>query len=246
MRLLVDLGNSRLKWAMSGAGAWQPAVLELRGAGLEEALTEVWGGLPAPRTVVAVSVAAAAAAAALERWVRARWGIATHWVRAQAEQLGVVNHYREPAALGADRWVALIGARAEFPDSACCVVDCGTAVTIDALAAQGDFLGGVILPGLTLSRSALLQGTAGIRVHDGSEVSCLARTTADAVAAGTLYALAGAIERICAEFEQALGQSMKLVVTGGDADRVAALLTRPARRAPDLILRGLERIAERL
>jgi len=246
MRLLVDLGNTRLKWVMSGVGTWQPAALELRSAAPEEALTEAWGDLPAPRAVVAVSVAAAAATEALERWVHARWGIETHWVRAQAEQLGVVNRYREPSALGADRWVALIGARAEFPDSACCVVDCGTAVTVDALTAQGEFLGGVILPGLTLSRSALLQGTAGIRVHEGSEVSCLARTTADAVAAGTLYALTGGIERICAEFEQELGQSMKLVVTGGDADRIAARLTRPVRRVPDLILRGLERIADHL
>ncbi|HEY8555490.1 MAG TPA: type III pantothenate kinase [Burkholderiales bacterium] len=246
MRLLVDLGNTRLKWVMSGGGAWEPSALELRGAALEHALTEAWSGLAAPRAVVAVSVADAAAADALERWVRARWGVETHWARAQAEQLGVVNRYREPAALGADRWVALVGARAEFPDTACCVVDCGTAVTVDALTAQGEFPGGVILPGLALSRSALLQGTAGIRAHEGSELTCLARTTADAVAAGTLYALAGGIERICAEFEQALGQPMKLVITGGDADRVAARLTRPVRRVPDLVLRGLERIAEHL
>lgn len=246
MRLLVDLGNTRLKWASSDSGHWRTGAALHRGAVLDELLDELWSDLPSPQKVVLVSVAEGDLAAGLERWVRARWRAEVHRVRAQPEQLGVVNRYREPAALGADRWVALIGARTEFPGEALCVVGCGTALTIDALTREGEFAGGVILPGLTMMREALTNGTAGVRAAEGNETSCLARSTADAVAAGALYGLAGAIERVAHEFEQALGEPMKLVVTGGDADRVAAHLRGSVRRIPDLLLKGLDHIADTL
>lgn len=246
MHLLVDLGNSRLKWANSDAVPWRPGAANYRGLDVAELLREIWGGLAAPTAVVMASAAAEDVSRALEQWVQQRWGVGVHRVRAQSMQLGVINRYRDPHALGADRWAALIGARGEFPGSAVCVVDCGTAVTVDALTAAGEFAGGVILPGLTLQRQAVAAGTAGVRVADGNEASCLARSTEDAVAAGASYGLAGAIERVCHECEAALSVSMKLVVTGGDADRVAARLLRPARRAPDLVLRGLARIAATL
>ena len=246
MRLLVDLGNSRLKWASSESGAWRTGAALHRGVPMQALLDEHWRALPAPHVVVAVTVAAKETAAELERWLRARWNISPHYARARAEQLGVVNRYRDPEKLGADRWVALIGARFEAPGQALCVVGCGTAVTIDALTADGEFAGGVILPGLALMREALANGTAGVRPPEGNETSCLARSTADAVAAGALYGTVGAIERVTREFEQALGISMKLLVTGGDADRVAAHLQGSVRRMPDLLLRGLDRIADTL
>ncbi len=126
------------------------------------------------------------------------------------------------------------------------VVSCGTAVTVDALSARGEFVGGVIFPGLALLQSALATGTAGLPAMPGDETSCLARSTADAVAAGTLYGLAGAVERVCNEFEQALIGPLTVLITGGDADRVAPHLIRPARRIPDLVLKGLDRIAATL
>lgn len=246
MWLLIDLGNSRLKWVCSPAPGWCPGTAAHAGRDVTDVLRDVWGGLEAPRGALAVSVAAQETRAALERWVGERWGIAVHSVRARREQCGVVNRYRDPAALGADRWAALIGARRELPDRGVCVVDCGTAVTIDALSAAGVFGGGVIFPGLALLRRTLTAGTAGIREADGDESSPLARSTADAVAAGALYGLAGAVERVCREFEYAQGEPMELLLTGGDAERVAARLTRPARRVPDLVLRGLAGIAETL
>lgn len=245
MRLLVDLGNTRLKWAAADPG-WKLGAAVLQGHEIGDLLGHAWCALPVPSAVVIVSVAPPSINDAIAQWVGSRWRIGVHRVQPQAEQLGVVNRYHDPAALGADRWAALIGARAAFPQSAVCVVDCGTAATIDALTAAGDFTGGVIFPGLGLLRRALTSGTAHIRADDGEELSCLARATGDAVAAGTLYGLAGAIERVYHEFEQALAEPMKLVITGGDADRVAARLTRPARRVPDLVLRGLDRIAQTL
>lgn len=244
MRLLVDLGNTRLKWASSGAGRWRAGATAYRDMSMNELLEDTWGGLPAPTAVVMASVAAEASRDAIAQWVRNHWKITVHHVQAAPAQSGVVNRYRDPAALGPDRWAALIGARGALPASAVCIVDCGTAVTIDALTADGQFAGGVIFPGLSLLRESLKMGTAGLRPGEGNETSCLGLSTADGIAAGTIHGLAGAVERVFGEFEQALGEPMKLVVTGGNADRVAALLERPALRVPDLVLKGLDRIAE--
>lgn len=243
MRFLVDFGNTRIKWAQSGSGEWRTGALVHQGQDIEVLLDAAWSTFATPSAAWMVSVADATVRKKVAQWIERRWHVPVREATSQAEQLGVVNHYRQPTALGADRWVALIGARAELPGAAVCVVDCGTAVTVDALTADGEFAGGVIIPGLGLSRSALQRGTAGVRFDEGDETSCLGRSTADAVAAGTLYALAGSIERVCQEFEQSLGESMKLLITGGDADHVAPLLRRPARRDPDLVLRGLDRIA---
>ncbi len=243
MRLLLDLGNSRLKWASSDSGEWRHGAAAYREQELDALLAEVWNGLAAPSAVLMVSVSAPEVRDAIGRWIKKRWQIRIQHVKPQLRLLGVTNTYRDPAALGADRWAALIGARAEMPDSGACVIDCGTAVTIDALSAQGEFSGGVIFPGLALLRQALADGTAAVRAPGGDDTSCLARSTADAVAAGSLYGLAGAIERVCLEFEQSLGESLKLIITGGDADHVAGHLSRPARRIPDLVLKGLDRIA---
>jgi type III pantothenate kinase len=199
--------------------------------------------LPPPRAIVAASVADPTTLGELLAWVRRRWSIVPHMVTAKPEFLGLRNGYREPHTLGADRWAALIGARAETERSVC-VVDCGTAVTIDALNADGEFVGGVIFPGVALLREALTRGTAGIRMAEGDEISCLARATADGVAAGSVYGLAGAIVNVTREFEEALEEPMELLMTGGDADRVIAYLARPARHVPDLVLKGLARIAE--
>lgn len=242
MDLFIDLGNSRLKWARREGDRWESEAAPLR-TELAELLEQAWGSGPRPARVVVASVADAARRAALAAWVAARWSLEPRFVVARAEQCGVRNSYLEPERLGADRWAALIGARA-LGSGAACVADCGTAVTIDALTADGLFAGGVILPGVRLQRAVLAERTAGVRALDGDETSCLARRTADAVAAGTVYGIAGAIERVWRELEEALGEEMALYLTGGDADAIAGRLSRPFHPVPDLVLRGLERIAD--
>lgn len=242
-QLLLDSGNSRLKWAwadgttLTAAGVLWPHPDELAAQ-----LDEAWGGVAAPQSVTIAHVGDAERMLILDRWMRARWACPVHVVRAQAELLGVRNHYDAPALLGVDRWVALIAVRGMTTASAC-VIDCGTAVTIDALSADGDFLGGVILPGLALQRAALARGTAALDTPPGNGADCLARSTANAIAAGTLYGLAGAIERVVFEFESAMDEELELYITGGNLDEIAAHLARPVRRDPDLVLRGLARIA---
>jgi type III pantothenate kinase len=246
MNLLIDLGNSRLKWTQHAAGAWRTdAVLLDSGKNIESLFDKVWGKIAKPRQVIACSVSSPERLNALEQWTRTRWSVMPHIVRPQAQQLGVKNLYRQPEQLGADRWAALIGARG-LTGSAACVVDAGTAVTVEALSAGGEFLGGAIFPGLRLLRDSLARGTVAIAPAEGNAADCLARSTADGVAAGTLFGLAGAVERLLDEYRRSLGEPMEIFLTGGDAPALAAHLRVPATMVPDLVLKGLARIADSL
>ncbi len=243
MNLLVDLGNSRVKWAHAGAHRWEVGAGTIPAEGFSLLLDRLWGERAAPEQVVVSSVHGPHRHRLLHDWVTRHWAREPRFIQAQARELGVTNRYHDPAALGADRWAALIAARQLSP-AAQCVVDCGTAVTVDALSEAGEFLGGVILPGVNMARAALLANTQGVRVAEGEEGSCLARATGDGVAAGSVFGLAGAIERIVAEQRRVLGAEARMLLTGGDAPRLLALLRGVVAHEPDLVLKGLKLIAE--
>jgi type III pantothenate kinase len=246
MNLLIDLGNSRLKWAQHAAGLWRTdAVLLDSEKNIESLFDRAWGKIEKPQRVIVCSVSSPERLKTLEQWTQACWSITAHVARPQAQQLGVKNLYRQPEQLGADRWAALIGARG-LTDSAACVVDAGTAVTVEALSAGGEFLGGAIFPGLRLLRDSLARGTVAIAPAEGNAADCLARATADGVVAGTLFGLAGAVERLIDEYRRSLGEPMEIFLTGGDAPALTAHLRVPATMVPDLVLKGLARIADSL
>jgi len=245
MNLVLDLGNSRCKWALANAGQ-EPTGLAQRGAlaygeDFAQVLENSFRVLPRPELVAAVCVAASGHLQTLAQWVQRRWGLELQRIDTRAVQLGVTNAYKNPTSLGADRWAALIAARARLPGAAC-VVDCGTALTIDALDQNGVYRGGVILPGLALMRVALLR-TQGVRDLVGDAGSALAQSTADGVAAGTLFGLAGAIDRILDEQAALLGTTPQILITGGDAQPLLALLRHVVQYTPDLVLEGVARIA---
>lgn len=247
MKLLVDIGNTRLKWALSNCPEHASQAL-VRTGDMSPQLDLAWGDMPPPQWIVATSVAGAAAEQDVRQWTQRHWPAARmHFVIAAAVGWGVKNSYREPARLGSDRWAALIAAH-HLTQGPACVVDCGTAVTIDALNAAGEFVGGVIVPGLALARQSLRAGAAGITETEGEDAHCFARTTADAVAAGTFYGLVGAVERIVVELGAGLGKDTQILLTGGDGSRLAPYLqgriAYPIVSVPDLVLRGLARIAE--
>ena len=249
MNLLVDIGNTRLKWMLSHPSG-HPGQALGRAVNMSYQLDLAWGKLAPPQWVVVTSVAGAAAEQDLRQWVQRCWPAArVHFVVAAAAGWGVKNSYREPARLGSDRWAALIAAR-HLTQAPVCVVDCGTAVTLDALNAAGEFVGGVILPGIALARQSLRLGVAGIAETEGDDTSCFARATTDAVAAGTFYGLVGAVERIVTELGAGLGKDTQVLLTGGDGLRLMPYLqgrvAYPMRPVPDLVLQGLARIAESL
>ncbi len=246
MNLLVDLGNSRLKWAQYDPGLWRvDATLLDSEKNIASLFDKAWGKIAKPQQIIVCSVSSPERLNALEYWTRTHWSVTAHIVRPQVEQLGVKNLYRKPQQLGTDRWAALIGARG-LTARATCVVDAGTAVTVDVLSSQGEFLGGAIFPGLRLLRDSLVRGTQTIPAAEGNATDCLARSTEDGVAAGTLFGLAGAVERLIGEYRRTLGESMEIFLTGGDAPILATRLPMKVTSVPDLVLKGLARIVDTL
>ena len=241
MQLLIDCGNSRLKWAYAGAGAWRSDAVLHAGASLEDVATRAFAQTSPPESIWMSCVAGGPACTMLARLLRQRFGVEPNVVRATRAAAGVSNRYARPEQLGSDRWAALIGARG-MTQAACAVINCGTAVTVDSLNATGEFLGGVIFPGLRLARTSLAGATAALDVAPGADDDCFARATTDAIGAGTRYGIAGGIERVVREFMAVLGP-LEVVVSGGDAPQFIPLLALPARHEPDLVLKGLARLA---
>lgn len=244
MMLLLDVGNTRMKWASVQAGTLTPGGnLVHAGEDLAAVAEAAWRSLPQPERIVVSNVAGAAFAAGLRDWTRAVWGVEPYFIVPKPKALGVTNAYIEPHRLGADRWAALVAARARVRGAAC-VIDCGTAITIDALSESGEHLGGLIVPGLSMMRRALTTNTSGIPDEGEGSVALLARSTRDAVTGGTLYAAVAVIDRVTADVAAELSRPITCVLTGGDAERVMPLLAAKCRYEPNLVLQGLKIIAE--
>jgi len=239
MKLFVDLGNSRLKWASGERpGDWHDSG-SCEVSAIAGHLQDVWRVMPVPTEVWVSGVGDPSSQAMLEQWCAGHWSLTLRYLIAAASCCGLRNGYRDPATLGSDRWAAMIGARELVPGSAFCVVDCGTAATVDTVDGDGRFIGGAILAGLGMCRQALVAGTAAIAPGPVTETTTpLANDTANAVAAGTLYGLSGAVDRLLDEAVACVGPA-QVFMTGGDGARVAPLLRHPVQLVPDLVLRGL-------
>ncbi len=244
MILLLDIGNSAVKWAISAEdGVVSPTdscVHREGGIGCVAAIH--WQGM-SPTRVVASNVAGEVLAQELCAWVRVAWQVEVLFLCPEAQAFGVRNAYRDPSRLGADRWAALIGA-ARRPHGHLCVVDCGTAVTLDALTADNVHLGGLIVPGLRLMRDALVVGTAGVRFTKSAEEMLLGCDTGSAVVGGTLYAVVALIERVVAHLAVELSGAVTVLLTGGDAATVLPLLSSTVEYEPDLVIHGLAVVAK--
>ncbi|MDR2012560.1 MAG: type III pantothenate kinase [Rhodanobacter sp.] len=237
MKLLIDVGNTRLKWAALDADALcSNGVFAHTGQPLSAKLQREWAGLACVDAVFIASVVSPAHEEELAACVQERFGVSARFLRSPPYALGIRNAYAQPQRLGVDRFLALAALHAAKP-CAQVLVSVGTALTLDALCADGAHLGGVILAGPRMMRDALLAGTARINVADGRCVD-LPVDTADAVMTGSLYAAAGAIDRFRAAVARRLGVQPALFLTGGGADELEPLLA-PIERAHDLVLRGL-------
>lgn len=241
--LVVDFGSSRLKWALvSGTALGERGAFGHRGQELGPLLAQSWGRLEPPSRVLLASVAGPEHAETLCNWSYGHWGVRVEQVRSTARTLGVINAYAEPQRLGVDRWLALIAVRSRFAGPAC-IVDCGTAITIDGLAGDGRHLGGLILPGFGMMRQALLQGTGLDDLAPPPEPQWLARDTAGAIGYGGVLATVALVERLAERIERQCVRVPHIVVTGGDGFRLQPLLVRDSRYEPDLVLYGLVAIS---
>jgi type III pantothenate kinase len=246
--LAIDIGNTRLKWA------WYERALPgseplAHGAVFLETIDDLaeaeWARLPAPSAMLGCCVAGDSVRHRVEEQLEL-WDVAPRWVVSSAAEAGVSNGYDHPLRLGSDRWVAMIGARARLQASRrrgpVLVVMAGTAVTVDALDADGRFLGGLILPGHGLMLGALEAGTAGLRVPTG-EVRDFPTNTSDALTSGGNYAIAGAIERMHRHLQQRCGEEPICLVTGGAGWKVVPVLQVRYELADSLLFDGLLTIA---
>ncbi|MBI3344966.1 MAG: type III pantothenate kinase [Gammaproteobacteria bacterium] len=240
--LLLDIGNSRIKWGFLREGVIRGTGGAAHGECPPDDLIAVWGERPA-RLVVS-NVRGEEFAATLTACTLNVWNLLPEFITPSRHDFGVTNTYRDAEKLGADRWAALIAAH-HLHHGAACIVDCGTAITIDTLSAEGKHLGGLILPGLTTMRKALSNQTATLPMtleQQVSELTPLAQDTGQAILQGTLYAAVAAIERARADLSSRFAIQSWLI-TGGDAGQLMPLLSVTFKHEPDLVLQGLAIIA---
>lgn len=235
---LFDLGNTRLKLAaLAAEGAGPVSAFAHDGAAFDPA----WSSALPARIDVAwlASVGPAALRASLLKALVPRAARVVE-VRVEREMAGVRIGYPEPARLGVDRALALVGARARVPGWVL-VVGVGTALTVDLLDAAGCHHGGAIAPSPTLMREAL-HARAPQLPADGGMAAAFATDTVDALAAGCAGAALGLVERSCREAAARAGLPPTVLLHGGGAEALMAGLE-GAVHAPSLVMEGLARLA---
>jgi type III pantothenate kinase len=244
--LLVDIGNSRVKWATYDRGR-----LGVQSASAYSSWTmDDWRRALFPKAgvddVLVASVAGEASAALVTEAARLETGKPAAFVATSREAGGVRNAYPEPRLLGVDRWLAAIAAY-RLAHGACCVADVGTAATLDGVTGDGQHLGGFIVPGPELMMRSLWGGTSDLASHtatSGAAAGALfADNTRDAIERGCRLAVAALVDRAVAEMTRRLGSRPALMLTGGGASGMEGLIETPARHVPDLVLRGLAVVA---
>lgn len=247
--LLLDAGNTRLKWAviddaeldhnlLSAPLADSPVWLAQGAVGYDELTTAetAWSRWGRISRCYGVRVSNHDALSRLQQVFSAQ-SLEVTWLRATARAGQVNNGYQPPESLGADRWAALVAARRRCKHSAL-VVSAGTALTIDALDGDGHFLGGMIMPGLHSMRHALAQDTALVGMQYGN-LTAFPTNTADAVETGVVSACLGAIHAMQSRLQNHVGSAPHIFLTGGDAACLQSFLTGEITMAPGLVLEGV-------
>ena len=252
--LVLDAGNTRLKWAVlddvlnqshaplpAGSNAGVAASLDWLDHGAVDydhladlpARWQKWGVLVA---CYAVSVAGDLVGTRVQQLVT-HIGLQPIWLKSSARACGVENGYAPATSLGADRWAALVAVRQRTREAAL-VVSAGSALTVDALNSAGHFLGGLIVPGLHMMRTVLAASTAQVGTQYG-KVSSFPNTTADAVESGLVAAIIGAIETMHSQLDTLSAASTRIFLTGGDAETLKLYLPPDTIIIPGLVLEGV-------
>jgi type III pantothenate kinase len=240
MKLLVDIGNTRLKWAIADNGALKTGVaMDYRLPEFADRLTQSWAKIERPQQLAIASVAAPAMFDCVSQTFNRLWPDLPIFVaQSSVHALGVRNAYSQPERLGVDRWLALLAAHRHYPGNVC-VVDCGTAITVDVLGSDGRHMGGLISPGLTTMRNSLVSEAAALEFNHSIASLELAANTQAAIANGTLMAATGLISTTL----QGLSDEYRLVITGGDAKQLAAAF--PLAMVDEcLVFKGLAALAD--
>ncbi len=234
MNLLIDLGNSRLKWACSTGEHLQQAEPLPHSEITLPILKKLWCDLQ-PQKIAVSCVGKVELLNVITAVARELWGeLPIHFAKSESTAFGVKNGYLQPEKLGVDRWLALCAVW-QKTHSPVCIVDCGTAITVDVLNEKGEHQGGLICAGLSLMKNALATNTADLPLANSVHNIGLATETQAAIFNGTLFAACGLIEKTM----QKLPENTQLVLTGGDAKIIATQLEHPFILESNLVLQGL-------
>jgi type III pantothenate kinase len=238
MILAIDAGNSRVKWGWHDGRGWSSlaTVSLIEFAAANHDINPFAATHENPDRIVISNVAGEGAHQLLINWTSI-FDAEPLWLHGEAERCGVRSRYDKPEQLGPDRWAALVAARA-LHQGACLVVNAGTATTADLLSAEGEFLGGLILPGVDLMRFVLHEHTGRLPLQEGRFVQT-PRNTIDAIESGCRHAQAGAVERMY----RVAGKGAQCLVSGGAGNLLIEQLGIPCRYVENLVLEGLARIA---
>jgi type III pantothenate kinase len=241
--LTIDIGNTNIKWALwDGEAIIRSGAFAYSKQQVQQAFHH-WHELHPEQQVMVACVAGEDVETALTDWMRRHWSQTPVFLRSAACFGDVINAYPDPAQYGVDRWATLLGARA-LTHQPLCIIDAGTAITVDLIDVDGRHQGGLIMPGLQMMRQALLSGAAGIDKANGN-IRAFADNTADAVSSGTLHMLKAAIIDVCSSAAKVLGTNMKIIITGGTSELILSLPGIPEMQSePNLVLLGLRVAAQ--
>lgn len=239
MKLLVDIGNTRVKWALlEEGGAIESQPFTRKKTSIKSSLTSEWKALKNISSIHVSNVAGDKLAQQLTQWTETKWQLTPIFIKSESNKFGVSNAYSQPELLGVDRWLALIAAR-QHARQATCVIDCGTAITVDIVTQHGIHQGGMILPGLSLMRDALGNNTNMGELAEKSNFKTLAINTQSAIQAGTLYAVSASLERLINDLIVQFNNRIRFIITGGDAETILPLINTAISHYPDIVLKGL-------
>jgi len=237
MYLFIDRGNTATKWQVADGSN-----LVIEGVGNNSNSIDMTLGEIEKEHFLAIVVSSVGSnefQCALNEWAEKRNHPSPSFIESSSKACGITNAYDKPKTLGVDRWLAIIAAHNKY-DGLLCVVDSGTAMTMDFVLGNGEHLGGYIVPGSKLMRRSLLLNTKKIHISDVSVKECLGVNTAEAVVFGIEQMLLAFIEAKIVEISKKYQQKVTLILTGGHAEQLAEGLVSPVNFEKDLVLQGLK------
>ncbi|MDH5409039.1 MAG: type III pantothenate kinase [Gammaproteobacteria bacterium] len=243
--LLIDIGNTRIKWASLNEAAFQFGGYVPASQKGVESLQQFSFTETGPDRVIAANVAGTDIANKLSQLIEQNWGIQLELLSTTRQACGVTNAYEQEAQLGIDRWAAMLAAFKQTT-GAVCVVSCGTATTIDVIDESGKHLGGLILPGITMMQQVIVNNTVGIKHFDQlaslPDNLTLGQSTETCLAQGTVRAVVATIEHVMNQMDKD-NVKINLLLTGGDGDEVQKHLSMKSEYDAHLVLKGLGLLA---
>jgi type III pantothenate kinase len=242
MILLIDIGNTRIKWAHFQTKLSNLGSTTYKKENLLQLLNSFWKSFPRPTAVYIANVGSPDLEPTITNWVTQNWQSPTHIIKSSASAGGVTNGYTNPTQLGVDRWLAILAAHHSFTGNVC-VFDCGTAMTMDLVNAAGVYQGGLIFPGLSLMQTSLIKNTAACSITESNKLTIenqlVAKDTQNAILLGSLQAALSIIKNQTERFHKEFHLQPTFIITGGDAETLLPHLPPTFKYIPSLVLQGL-------